>query len=1824
MSRTIDFENIPTWYIEQAANDIFPGTQMLVRDCNLTDAQLAGYEVGRILREPGFTDATHRVMGMATTHRIAIISNHMRDISDAIEDEEKKAWGLCLAQSNSRFKVLDVYEFEGKTQVLLLHLPNDERWRLFEGVVMSVENDMVASCRERFENKCNAEVIPELATEEWLGRCAYPIGLDDDNRPFDVEIPLEDRFKPLGETGFREIAGAIIYARNAKDAINGEWAKENPEYPDYVAYGYIDRECGLSLHVLGSARIVDGETEYLHDLEDRALTLRSGGIEAVECAQVVDSALSEYAERITSVKEGYGMDDPQLVELRGIRMLDQFRHPQYPDDIRALIFKEGIEGVEQVWLRTCATNEDFGILARLLNEPNADFGAHEGDILPIGFAEGEDGLVCVAIPEPQELGSGQEAIDASGPHGEPYITVKRENAPVLALEEYQSGHDGEIADCFGAIIQAEAPIEEMWLCNRVRETFGIGRSGKNVQARSEAILKKVPHRTTRWNGKRFIWRKDQDPDSYTAYRANPERDSDRIAFQEIANAVLDVLSTSFPRDEEALVRSVASAFGYQRVASRIRETFAKAIKDMLRKGLVARDEDGLFALPKPEGFVFASGVELTDGGRVTEGYYMGDPETAIASVSLEKLEQVICFYIAAQEKKPVGFFLELPCAADEEDRLRENDEGPFHYGVYYSDALEFDSAIGLMHRYRDILLNSGLVTFGFFCNETESQITVDKYKVVTIIGLDVEVVDRIFNLSDVPKVRPVTAWDTISEKTPGKNFKVEVDGKTIDGFLPQMKRDFGLELDRYEPEEGDAARTDPGRPSPVEGSKPVMAPVCGGSVAVPDAYKPLPRKPDDPEWITGFALHTGNADIFIAVHPLDPDIELPYDAPDGLAGSIRARLPEGHAIVEAGSGATDAGKRYAYCITKQLREPSGVQYNLVFQIEQTDGPANVRGFFNEVGTTGVRDAMVFELRARELGGMQKAADGWMRDPYDPNLTEGFLKNGSEDSEYDAMFPAHPLSEARRLVSFIVEHDVCPEGPGAKPKPYIPAAHEEYGLLPYRREHGGEVFSYPAELDYIDKRIAEIEGDGETGERKVNVHPFKADSYDEYYGMLAELAEKYRPVDSELAEEIGLIIDIIKSMNVKEEWSIVRFVGDQFEGDSLADAHDLTKGRCYYWPCSKAHPVYEGVIDNEETTSYLYPCDPDSWEIVEDPTGMAARALAGDADTVEQWRVELSSDPDSFEAGMAEMGLVPKHKAAPSIQDFEEQEDLSDSEQDPVDFNCPDCGKPIHFEAWTLLNAQKDPEAAQRLIEGKLSEFTCPSCGYTTSLAHPCLYLDPEHNVFIYSVLDERMAGMAEEMFAEQPEGRRCRIVTSRFQLQDKAAIFMAGLDDRPMELLKTGLTGQAKLQGLVAEGEQCEVYFTGIGAEGELMFDIEIGDTTFTSSIDKGGYDLFASDLAKSSMADDDPLYVDREWAHRAIDAIAAKEPSPLQEPDPSQRHQIRYFFEHKLLPQLFFEDKGKFVNAVLGDEGLLFRALDGIFQKEGLDNPYSSDQLEASVETIAGDISILIIRYPDPEEEPLCYCSFLFFDAKFKNLGFYSLERGGDLSGDGIPFICSWSEEGDHINHGNCLLDEHEALLKCADIYMEKKKALKEKPKKSTQMCSTPGCGNPAAYKTRGKPAYCEDCIERIAAEAGLVLEEPMVKPNDFIMTICKKCGGRAHYRFNYILDKHGIGERVCRRCYWESWYQDSRDRFGVSQGHGNLMSEKGAKWLANQFGYDLIELVQGAIPGEELYHVKCQACGRVTYERFGDMAWCCSCSRKQKGSPKDADKLLRQALDM
>lgn len=153
----IDVASVPTWYLERAINDTVPGLQNFVRDLWLDPSRAARYQVGAALRSPGPLEATSRVGGMRTSHRIAILSNHMADLSD-LTDEGR---GLAAASPGSRFQVVDVFEHAGKTQITLLHLPDDERWRLFPGAELSVVDDLVPGIRERFAAKCCQEPIPE-------------------------------------------------------------------------------------------------------------------------------------------------------------------------------------------------------------------------------------------------------------------------------------------------------------------------------------------------------------------------------------------------------------------------------------------------------------------------------------------------------------------------------------------------------------------------------------------------------------------------------------------------------------------------------------------------------------------------------------------------------------------------------------------------------------------------------------------------------------------------------------------------------------------------------------------------------------------------------------------------------------------------------------------------------------------------------------------------------------------------------------------------------------------------------------------------------------------------------------------------------------------------------------------------------------------------------------------------------------------------------------------------------------------------------------------------------------------------------------------------------------------------------------------------------------------------------------------------------------------------------------------------------------------------------------------------------------------------------
>lgn len=107
---------------------------------------------------------------------------------------------------------------------------------------------------------------------------------------------------------------------------------------------------------------------------------------------------------------------------------------------------------------------------------------------------------------------------------------------------------------------------------------------------------------------------------------------------------------------------------------------------------------------------------------------------------------------------------------------------------------------------------------------------------------------------------------------------------------------------------------------------------------------------------------------------------------------------------------------------KTLKKPSGVQYTLTFQRFCPDFILNIQAFFDEIGTTGMRDCIVYELCSREglVGEEGNPFAGWMGDLYDASIRHGALMNISEQEMFDEKFPGFPLSMCREFVKTIIK------------------------------------------------------------------------------------------------------------------------------------------------------------------------------------------------------------------------------------------------------------------------------------------------------------------------------------------------------------------------------------------------------------------------------------------------------------------------------------------------------------------------------------------------------------------------------------------------------------------------------------------------------------------------------------------------------------------------------------------------------------------------------------------------------------------------------------
>ena len=176
--------------------------------------------------------------------------------------------------------------------------------------------------------------------------------------------------------------------------------------------------------------------------------------------------------------------------------------------------------------------------------------------------------------------------------------------------------------------------------------------------------------------------------------------------------------------------------------------------------------------------------EMTDEGR-----YL----SFTANVSEEKIEPLLRRF--CEEMHGTGFFiLETPTSAREEEHLRKSESDPAHRDVYYLPNLKKDGMLSLLGRFGGLLVQDGMVTFGFASHDSKDEIFIGRYKVMHIYAFtrDDRKYGRMLNDFNIPKEEDIkTVWDTFTEQAPGECYRIQMDG--IDCYdLVEMLEAEGL------------------------------------------------------------------------------------------------------------------------------------------------------------------------------------------------------------------------------------------------------------------------------------------------------------------------------------------------------------------------------------------------------------------------------------------------------------------------------------------------------------------------------------------------------------------------------------------------------------------------------------------------------------------------------------------------------------------------------------------------------------------------------------------------------------------------------------------------------------------------------------------------------------------------------------------------------------------------------------------------------------------------------------------------------------------------
>lgn len=193
------------------------------------------------------------------------------------------------------------------------------------------------------------------------------------------------------DEGFRPLyKNFCIFPMN--DVIRNALTGENgiDEADGVMVYGYIDHVEGNTLEFVAlTKRVDDVKFTFIKLPDDARFFARAENLAEVvyKFADYGDSHLYEQFKAKIDRLSAYDVNE-NVAKTRTMAFLDEFRYTYSYDDVKVVLYKEGLE-LEGVWVKI--ETFDKGIFkGTLMNKPKQDFGVNIGDQIAFIVNEGKD------------------------------------------------------------------------------------------------------------------------------------------------------------------------------------------------------------------------------------------------------------------------------------------------------------------------------------------------------------------------------------------------------------------------------------------------------------------------------------------------------------------------------------------------------------------------------------------------------------------------------------------------------------------------------------------------------------------------------------------------------------------------------------------------------------------------------------------------------------------------------------------------------------------------------------------------------------------------------------------------------------------------------------------------------------------------------------------------------------------------------------------------------------------------------------------------------------------------------------------------------------------------------------------------------------------------------------------------------------------------------------------------------------------------------------------------------------------------------------------